>query len=175
MSNIKLGTNSTGFKVGSSSVSKIYLGSTSVWEPAPVTYAQSYHITGDLGHPASYSVTGTSTVTASITGAYDGRLWLLINQTGTLTYTVTASSENGYDGGRLYKTASSPTSHSPSVLFGYNASLSDLTNVSAGVTGTGTSTGTVSVTQGHYLVLRYFKDEDVNIGTDSITATLTIA
>ncbi len=32
MSNIKLGTNSTIFKVGSSSVSKIYLGSTSVWE-----------------------------------------------------------------------------------------------------------------------------------------------
>lgn len=31
MSNIKLGSNSTSFKVGSSSVSKIYLGSTQVW------------------------------------------------------------------------------------------------------------------------------------------------
>lgn len=173
MSDIILGTFSTVFKVGSSSVSKIYLGSTSVWESSgstPVTYAADYHVTSG----ASYSVTGTSTVTASITGAYDGRLWLLINQTGTLTYTVTASSENGSDGGRLYRTASSPTSHSPSGL-GYNtSSISGLTDVSDGVTGTGTSTGTVSVTQGHYLVLRYFKDDSTDSGTDSITATLTI-
>jgi hypothetical protein len=135
---------------------------------APVTFAGIY----SLG-TGSYSVTGSSTVTASLTGAVDGRLWLLINTTGTLTYTVTASSEPVYDGGRLYMRSAAPSQHSYLVAYP-DTSISGFTNVSAAVTGTQVSTGTIAVTAGHYLMLRYTKDEE-SVGTDSITAVLSIA
>lgn len=138
----------------------------------PVTYANKFG-------PYSHSVTGTSTVTATLTGtgyqATDTRLWLLIGVTGTLSYTVTASSEAGFDGGRLYITSSSPTNHGSNDQAPDVASLSGLTNVSGAVTGTQASSGTLSVTSGQYLVLRYVKDGETEGLNDRITATLSIA
>ena len=127
-----------------------------------VTYANKYGA-------GSYTLTGTSTVTATVTGGGNNaetRLWMLIRTSGTLSYTVTASSEDGYDGGRLYLTSSSPANV---------ASIAGLTNVSAAVSGTGTSTGTVSVTAGQYLVLQYIKDDGGDAGNDRITAVLSIS
>jgi hypothetical protein len=137
---------------------------------ASITYANKYG-TG------THSVSGTSIITASITGGGDlteTRLWLLIGQSGTLSYTVTASSEAGYDGGRLHITSASPASFTG--VEAYDLSPIDgLTNVSAAVSGTQSSSGTVSVTAGQYLVLRYAKDESSSAGSDRITATLSIA
>jgi hypothetical protein len=126
----------------------------------PVTYANKY---GSFAH----SVTGTSTVTATLTGtgyaSADTRLWLLVGTTGTLSYTVTASSQAGFDIGRLFVSSSSPAS---------NAAL---TAVSGEVSGTQTSSGTLSVTAGQHLVLVYTKDSEDSELNDRITATLSIA
>jgi hypothetical protein len=99
-------------------------------------------------------------------------LWLLIGITGTLSYTVTASSESGYDGGALYRTSASPANHSRG---GYTDHPAGMTLVSGTVTGTSTSSGTVAVTAGQYLVLRYTKDGSENANNDRITAVLSIA
>ena len=141
----------------------------------PVTYANRYGQSG-----ASHSVTGTTTVTAVLNGNAsfanaDSRLWLLVGVTGTLSYTVTASSQAGSDGGRLYVTSSSPSSHGVDSSAPDVASLSGLTNVSGAVSGTQTSTGTFSVTAGQYLVLRFVKDSEDSDLNDRITATLSIA
>ena len=138
---------------------------------APVTFAGAYL----MNSTANYSVTGTSTVTAIVSGVSDGRLWLLVNQTGTLTYTVTANSELDGDGGRLYSAASAPALHGYNAAYYNVASIAGLTNVSGSVSGTATSSGTASVTAGQWLVIRYFKDGSVSVGNDSITAVLSIA
>ena len=135
---------------------------------AAITYANKFG-TG------SHSVTGTGTITATITGGGNGadtRLWLLIGTSGTLSYTVTASSEDGYDGGALYRTASSPASHSPS---SYSNPPPGLTLTSNVVHGTQASSGTVAVTAGQYLVLRYAKDDGGDAYNDRITAVLSIS
>lgn len=138
----------------------------------PVTYANKY---GSF----AYSVTGTSTVTATLTGTgyntADTRLWLLVGVTGTLSYAVTASSQAGFDGGRLYITSSSPSNHGASTDALDVASLSGLTNLSGAVSGTQASTGTLSVTAGQYLVLRYVKDSEDSDLNDRITAVLSIS
>ena len=125
----------------------------------------------------THTFSGTSTFTATVTGGGDNadtRLWLLVGATGTLSYTVTASSEGGCDGGRLYLTSGSPASHTGGPAFDV-ASIAGLTNVSAAVSGTGAATGTVAVTSGQHLVLRYAKDGSENNNNDRITATLSIA
>ena len=141
---------------------------------AAISYANKFVPAGMTA--STHSVSGSSTITASLTGGEeqgDTRLWLLIGQTGTLSYTVTASSE-GADGGRLYLTSSSPSMHVG--VAQYNpATTSGLTNVSAAVSGTATSTGTASVTAGQYLVLRYYKDSSYPQLNDRITAVLSIA
>ena len=141
---------------------------------AAISYANKFVPAGMTA--STHAVSGTSTITASLTGGEeqgDTRLWLLIGQTGTLSYTVTASSQ-GADGGRLYLTSSSPSMHVG--VAQYNpATTSGLTNVSAVVSGTATSTGTASVTAGQYLVLRYYKDSSYPQLNDRITATLSIA
>ena len=141
---------------------------------AAITYAAKYDIAGRPS--ATYAVSGSSTITASLTGGgdfTDSRLWLLIGTSGTLTYTVTASSNAGYDGGRLWRTSSSPSQHT--VASSYGIAISGLTSVSSAVTGTQTSTGTVAVTAGTYLVLTWMKDEYGSANNDKITATLSIA
>jgi hypothetical protein len=97
---------------------------------------------------------------------------LLIGTSGTLSYTVTASSEDEYDGGALYRTASSPASHSSS---SYSNPPPGLTLTSSVVHGTQASSGTVAVTAGQYLVLRYAKDGGGDAYNDRITAVLSIA
>jgi hypothetical protein len=161
--------------VGASPVTSSAATLTVAAPAVPVTFANRY---GPAG--ASHSVTGTTTVTAVLNGNSsfanaDTRLWLLIGTTGTLTYTVTASSEPDYDGGRLYITSSAPASHVNSSAAPNVASLAGLTNVSGAVTGTQTSTGTLSVTAGQHLVLRYVKDGEESQGNDRITAVLSIA
>jgi len=140
---------------------------------AAITYAAKYEMAGRAA--ATYAVSGSSTVTASLTGGddfTDSRLWLLVGTSGTLTYTVTASS-NASDGGRLWRTSSSPSQHT--IAGNAASSISGLTAVSGVVTGTQTSTGSVAVTAGTYLVLRWFKDEFGPANNDRITATLSIA
>ncbi len=129
----------------------------------PVTYANRYGPSG-----ASHSVTGTTTVTAVLNGnsafaSDNARLWLLINVTGTLSYTVTASSQAGFDIGRLHITSASPSSSAA------------LTALSGEVSGTQTSSGTASVTAGQHLVLVYSKDSEDSELNDRVTATLSIA
>ena len=138
---------------------------------AAVTYANKYGA-------GSYTLTGTSTITATVTGGgdtADTRLWLLIGTTGTLSYAVTASSEDGFDGGRLYLTSSAPATNTNDGVGWNQASISGLTNVSAAVSGVSASTGTASVTAGQYLVLRYAKSSDDTANQDKITAVLSIS
>lgn len=145
--------------VGASSVTSS-AATLTVTAAAAITYANKY---GSFAH----SVTGTSTVTANLTGtgyaSADTRLWLLVGTTGTLSYTVTASSQAGFDIGRLFVSSSSPAS---------NAAL---TAVSGEVSGTQTSSGTLSVTAGQHLVLVYTKDSEDSELNDRITAVLSIA
>ena len=148
-----------------------YSSAATIASSALVTYANKYG-------SGSHTVTGTSTITATITGGSldgDTRLWLLVGATGTLSYSVTASSEGGADGGRLYLTSASPAQHSGGNSPFDISTITGLTNVSAAVSGTGNSSGTLSVTAGQYVVLRYYKDSSVTEGTDTITATLSIA
>ena len=130
---------------------------------AVITYANKFG-------PGSYSVSGTGTITATVTGGggnADTRLWLRVNIPGTVSYTLTASTEQGYDAGILYTSVYNPSDTS---------STANLTNVSgSAVSGTGTTSGTVVVTSGTYLVLRYYKDDGGDAGTDSITAVLSIS
>jgi hypothetical protein len=143
-------------------------------DATPATFANKYSQAGVAA--SAHSVSGTATITASLTGGpdyTDTRLWLTVVRTGTLSYTVTASSEST-DGGRLYLTSSAPSQHSS--VQGYDiATISGLTNVSAAVSGAGTSTGTVAVTAGQYIVLRYYRDSSDAALSDRITATLSIA
>ena len=138
---------------------------------ASITYANSF------SYPiasVSYSLSGTAPLAATLTGNggnTDVRLWLLVNKTGTLSYTVTASSEAGFDGGRLCKTSLSPSQHTGISSGGAPAGL---TAVSSFVSGTTSSTGTISVTAGEYLVLTYSQDEDGEAGANRITASLSI-
>ncbi len=129
----------------------------------PVTYANRYGAAG-----ASHSVTGATTVTAVLNGnssfANDSaRLWLLINVTGTLSYTVTASSQAGGDIGRLHISSASPSSSAA------------MTAVSSEVSGTQTTSGTASVTAGQHLVLVYTKDSEDSELNDRVTAVLSIS
>ena len=171
-------TNGTAYTFKVSATNGIGTGSYSTASSAVTPAAAAALTFANKYGPGSYSVTGTGTVTASVTGGNnaDTRLWLLIGTSGTLSYTVTASSENGYDGGALYRTSSSniqPANHSTGLA--YNSNPPGLVVVSGIVSGTGTSTGTVSVTAGQHLVLRYAKDDGGDAGTDSITAVLSIS
>jgi hypothetical protein len=154
--------------VGTSSYSTASSAVTPAAGP-PIAYAAKFG-------PGSYTVTGTSTITATVTGGGDDsdtRLWLLIGTSGTLSYTVTASSEDGYDGGALYRTSASPANHS--AFSGYSNHPAGMTLVSGTVTGTSTSTGSVAVTSGQHLVLRYAKDGGDSANNDRITAVLNIS
>ena len=122
--------------------------------------------------PGSYTLTGTGTITAVVTGGgnnADTRLWLRCEAAGTLNYTLTANSEQGYDFGQLFSSPFVPSSHS-------SGSTSGLTSISSAVSGSGTVSGTFTVSApGQYIVLRYSKDDGGDAGTDSITAVLSIS
>ena len=137
-----------------------------------ISYANSYVNGGSSSFEANYTITGTSTKTVKLTGTDDEehRVWLLVGVSGTLSYTVTASTEDGYDYGRLYKTSSSPSVHST-----VGSGVASATALGAAVSGTNSVTGSVAVTAGEYLVLAYWRDGSGGGGTDSVTATLSIA
>ena len=95
----------------------------------------------------------------------DYRVWLLVNQTGTLNWTVTASSEADYDGGRLYS-AGAPANYTAG---GFNdATPAGYTAISNWRSGTQTQTGTTSVTSGQHIVLRWTKDSENSELSDRI-------
>lgn len=102
----------------------------------------------------------------------DYRVWLLVNQTGTLNWTVTASSEADYDGGRLYS-AGAPANYTAG---GFNdATPAGYTAISNWRSGTQTQTGTTSVTAGQHIVLRWTKDGEVDAGNNRIEMSAYIA
>ena len=102
----------------------------------------------------------------------DYRVWLIVNQTGTLNWTVTASSEDGYDGGRLYS-AGAPANYTAG---GYNdATPAGYTAISNWRTGTQTQTGTTSVTSGQHIVLRWTRDDGGDSGDNRIELSADIA
>jgi hypothetical protein len=159
-------TNGTAYTVRVAAVSSAgtgtYTAASSAVTPAAaaaVTYANKFG-------PGSHSVSGTGTITASVSGGgADGstRLWLLIGVTGTLSYTVTASSEGSFDFGSLFITNSSPNAVGTGEA------------VSGSLSGTQTVSGTRSVTAGQHLVLQYTKDDSGDALNDRVTATLSIA
>lgn len=95
----------------------------------------------------------------------DNRLWIRINQTGTLRGTFTISSQISADYGYLYKTTNTPSS---------TLSLNGLTQL-AGRSGDGTfNLDDIEVLSGEYLVLRFTKDNNITIGDDRVQVNLFI-
>jgi len=120
--------------------------------------------TGTSGSPAVLRIGGGNN--------NDYRVWLLVNQTGTLSWTVTASSEDGYDGGRLYS-AGAPANYTAG---GFNdATPAGYTAISDWRTGTQTQTGTTSVTAGQHIVLRWTKDDGGDSGNNRIELSASIS
>jgi hypothetical protein len=103
----------------------------------------------------------------------DYRVWLIVNQTGTLTWTVTAESEEGYDGGRLYR-AGAPENYTAG---GYNdATPAGYTAISNWLSGISQSqSGTTAVTAGQHIVLRWVKDGETDIGDNRIQLSASIS
>ena len=122
------------------------------------------------GNPAvnSYSLSGlgqnSGSPTTLILGGEDNchnQVWLQTAKAGILNYTVTVSSESNYDYGSLYK-SSGPPSYNPS-LTGFTTIVNPMAGINQ------TASGTLSVTQGEYLILRYTKDDSADGGTDRVT------
>ena len=114
--------------------------------------------TGTSGSPSVLRIGGGSN--------NDYRVWLIVNQTGTLNWTVTASSEAGYDGGRLYS-AGAPANYTAGGFnnpppAGYTAISSWLSG------GADVQTGSTSVTSGQHIVLQWVKDDEVDAGSNRI-------
>jgi hypothetical protein len=95
----------------------------------------------------------------------DNRLWIRINQTGTLRGTLSISSQISADYGYLYKTVNSPSS---------TLSLNGLSQL-IGRSGEGTfDLDEIEVLSGEYLVLRYTKDNNFGAGSDRVQINLFI-
>jgi hypothetical protein len=132
---------------------------------------------GQQGLPATdFSASGAGTAGSPLVVIVggddddDNRIWVLINQTGTLSWNLAMSSESGYDFGRLYRTTGSPTTHS---IGGNVPPVSTL--VKGSTSGTETASGTLAVSAGQYLICQYIKDESSSSGNDNATFTLSIA
>lgn len=123
------------------------------------TTANGYTLTGvgTAGSPSVLRVGGGNN--------NDYRVWLIVNQTGTLNWTVTASSEDGYDGGRLYS-AGAPANYTSG---GFNdATPAGYTAVSNWLSGSQAQTGTTAVTAGQHIVLRWARDDGGDGGNNRI-------
>ena len=113
----------------------------------------------------SYSLSGLGTAaspTTLILGGVDdsyNKVWLQAMMSGTLNWTFAVSSEGGYDYGSLYKSSGPPSSTLPA---GY-------TVIVGSSDGSYTTTGTLTIAQGEFLILSYLKDSSVSSGTDTVT------
>ena len=111
----------------------------------------------------SYSFSGLGTAaspTTLILGGVDGcnnKVWLQAMMSGTLNWTFAVSSEGGYDTGSLYKSSGPPS-------YGTGG-----TTIVGGADGSYTTSGTLTIAQGEFLVLAYAKDGSVDSGTDTVT------
>jgi len=172
-------TNGTSYTVRVRAINSVGSGaySTSITATPAVAVSMSFSAFYHLQFlPSSeYSATGSGTpaspLVAVVGGNHDNdnRLWLLILQSGTLSWSLQMSSEQNYDYGFLYRTTGSPAQHTSG-----GAIPATATTLSASQSGTQTASGTLSVTSGQYLVVRYTKDDSADVGTDNITVTLSI-
>jgi hypothetical protein len=167
--------------VGTVAASKIYLGSQQAWPVAAPSssivfdsYYWAHYNNSPSSDPMGTSLTGVGTVAdpavATIgtnyytvaTNSYgDARLWAEVLVGGTLSYTLTYKNPGGYNGGDLlYKTTSTPSQHSQSfsdAVSGFTL-INSASNSSAAGTVT-TKTGTVAVSAGDFIVLRWYQDD----------------
>jgi hypothetical protein len=171
-------TNGTSYTVRVRAINSVgsgaYSGSTTA---TPVSAA---YISFSAFYPAAgfssseYSTTGSGTPDSPLVAVvggnhdHDNRLWLLITQSGTLSWSLQMSSEQNYDYGLLYRTTGSPAQH---LL--YDTIPATVTTLAVR-SGTQTGSGTLAVTSGQYVVVQYMKDESGDVGTDNITVTLSI-
>ena len=151
--------------VAAFAVAAAYQGSSSAL-PEGNTSGNAYAISGD----------GTSAVPLSLViGGNDNcanRVWVAVNQTGTLNWTVTSSSESGYDYGRLYK-HSGPVN--TTILNPNGSTPAGFTAISDARSGETSASGNVSVTAGEFLVLAYSKDDSSDSGSDTVTLSAYIS
>jgi hypothetical protein len=119
----------------------------------------------------AYYLSGSGTVSSPMTlvlGASETRnnkVWLQVMGSGTLNWTFTVSSEVNYDYGSLHKSSGPPSSSLPA----------GSTTIVDSSSGSYTSSGTLTVTQGEFLVLTYFKDSSDDVGNDTVTLTAYIS
>jgi hypothetical protein len=131
---------------------------------------------GNASHADEYSVAGIGTdsnpLTAVVGGVEfcDNRLWLLINKTGTLSWSLSVSSEVSYDFARAVRTTGAPVQH-----IGGQSVPGTLTVLSESISGPSSRSGTLAVSQGQYVVLSFTKDDGVDHGADNTTLAMTIA
>ena len=148
------------------------------WPSAPsaefVVYSNFYSVGGAAS--SEYSVSGLGTPASPLIAVVggndnnDNRLWLLINQSGTLSWSLAVSSESGYDAGYAYRIIGTPSTH-----YGNPSIPGTVTNLAVGLSGSSTTSGTLAVTANQYIMLRFTKDESASVGTDNTTLTLSIA
>jgi hypothetical protein len=151
----------------------------------PLTLAGTYSNTGTaLSTPQSsfaggYTLTGAGTAANPVSlvlgglDECDNRVWLAVNQSGTLNWTVTANSESGFDGGRLFLHAGPPSTHTAQAF--NTATQAGYTAISDWRSGTQTQSGTFAVTNGQFLVLLLARDGDGGNGNNRIELAAHIA
>ena len=172
-------TNGTSYTVRVRAINSVGSGaySTSITATPAVVVSMSFSAFYSLGNvftSSEYSTTGSGTPASPLVAVvggntyHDNRLWLLITQSGTLSWSLQMSSEQGYDFGALYRTTGSPAQHAHGDAIPATATTLSVRS------GTQTASGTLSVTSGQYVVVKYTKDDTGDAGTDNITVTLSI-
>lgn len=182
-------TNGTTYSVRVRAINSIGNGSysgTATGTPADaaaIEFHSYYKATADSPNPFpdQYSVSGQgssgSPMTVTVGGGSPGtddedhRVWLLINQTGTLAWSLSLSG-SGYVGeARIFTHAGSPSQHG----WSRESTISGGTAVSNSVGGGTTLSGTRAVTAGQYLVVRWMEDEGTFGTNPTATATLSVS
>lgn len=166
------GINAIGTGIYSASSSTATPGSSAL--VASISFLAIYPSSASSEYTISGSGTSSSPIIVTIGGIdnADNRVWLSVSKSGTLYFNLTAYSEDDYDGGRLYSTSSSPSQHSYLGLGG--SPPAGYTALSSWVDGVASSSGSVSVSSGLYVVVQYSKDSSESAGNDNITANLYI-
>ena len=147
------------------SFSNYYKASADNVNPFPDQYSVSGQ--GTSGSPMTVTVGGGN----PLTDDEDHRVWLLVNQTGTLSWSISLSGSNYQGEARLFRHAGTPSQHG----WSGSSTISGGTAISNSAIGGSTLTGTASVTAGEYLVIRWMEDERVGGQNPTATAILSIA